>query len=52
VRDPYAPREAALAIQTDNVEADERGFVYLADRANTGLHIVLTGQAAKIIGAS
>ena len=38
-----------VAIQTNNVEADERGFVYLADRANTGLHIVrLTGEAAKI----
>jgi hypothetical protein len=40
-----------VAIQTNNVEADERGFVYLADRANTGLHIVrLTGEAAKIVG--
>ncbi len=28
------------AIQTNNVEVDERGFVYLVDRANTGLHIV------------
>lgn len=28
------------AIQTSNVEVDERGLVYLADRANTGLHIV------------
>jgi hypothetical protein len=33
------------------VEADERGFVYLADRANTGLHIVrLTGEAGRIAG--
>jgi hypothetical protein len=45
------PRSCKVAIQTNNVEADERGFVYLADRANTGLHIVkLTGQAARIIG--
>ncbi len=29
-----------VAIQTNNVEVDERGYVYLADRANTGLHIV------------
>jgi len=44
-------RSCQVAIQTNNVEADERGFVYLADRANTGLHIVrLTGEAAKIIG--
>ncbi len=38
-----------LAIQTNNVEVDERGYVYLADRANTGLHIVeLTGAARRI----
>jgi hypothetical protein len=44
-------RSCKVAIQTNNVEADERGFVYLADRANTGLHIVrLTGEATKIIG--
>jgi hypothetical protein len=44
-------RSCKVAIQTNNVEADERGFVYLADRANTGLHIVrLTGGTAKIIG--
>ncbi|MGH6689924.1 MAG: hypothetical protein ACREF4_04495, partial [Gammaproteobacteria bacterium] len=42
-------RRCKVAIQTNNVEADERGLVYLADRANTGLHIVrLTGSAAKI----
>jgi hypothetical protein len=42
-----------VAIQTNNVEADERGFVYLADRANTGLHIVkLTGEAARIAGSN
>ena len=44
-------RSCKVAIQTNNVEADERGFVYLADRANTGLHIVkLTGETAKIVG--
>jgi hypothetical protein len=44
-------RACKVAIQTNNVEADERGFVYLADRAGTGLHIVrLTGDAARIIG--
>jgi len=44
-------RSCKVAIQTNNVEADERGYIYLADRANTGLHIVrLTGEAAKIIG--
>jgi hypothetical protein len=46
-------RVCKVAIQTNNVEADERGYVYLADRANTGLHIVkLTGEAAKIAGGN
>jgi hypothetical protein len=46
-------RSCKVAIQTNNVEADERGFIYLADRANTGLHIVrLSGDAAKIIAGN
>jgi hypothetical protein len=46
-------RSCKVAIQTNNVEADERGLVYLADRANTGLHIVrLTGDAARIVGGN
>jgi hypothetical protein len=37
------------AIQTNNVEVDDRGYIYLADRADTGLHIVeLTGPARAI----
>jgi hypothetical protein len=41
-----------IAIQTNNVELDERNLIYLFDRANTGLHIVeLTGDAAQIIDA-
>ena len=38
-----------VAIQTNNVEVDDRRFIYLADRADTGLHIVeLTGTARGI----
>ena len=38
-----------IAIQTNNVEVDDRGDVYLVDRANTGMHIVeLTGPARSI----
>ncbi len=38
------------AIQTNNLEVDNRGYVYAADRANTGLHIVeLTGPAREIV---
>ena len=36
-------------IQTNNVETDERGYVYIVDRANTGMHILeVTGEARKI----
>ena len=38
-----------LAIQTNNVEVDDRGYVYAVDRANTGMHILeLTGAARQI----
>ena len=34
------------AIQTNNVEVDERGYIYPVDRANTGMHILeLSGSA-------
>jgi len=37
-----------VAIQTNNVEVDERGYIYIVDRADTGLHILeLTGEARK-----
>jgi hypothetical protein len=39
------------AIQTNNVETDARGYVYIVDRANTGLHILeLTGAARQAAG--
>ena len=35
-----------IAIQTNNVEVDDRGYIYIVDRANTGLHILqLSGEA-------
>ncbi len=38
-----------VAIQTNNVEVDDRGYLYVVDRANTGLHILeLTGPARAI----
>jgi len=38
-----------IVIQTNNVDVDDRGFVYTFDRANTGMHILdVTGQAKKI----
>jgi hypothetical protein len=39
------------AIQTNNVETDDRGYIYIVDRANTGMHILeLTGEARAIVG--
>jgi hypothetical protein len=38
-----------IAIQTNNVEVDDRGYIYIVDRAGTGMHILeLTGAARKI----
>jgi hypothetical protein len=38
-----------VAIQTNNLEVDDRGFIYAVDRANTGMHILeLTGPARAI----
>jgi hypothetical protein len=40
-----------VAIQSNNVETDDRGYVYVVDRANTGLHILeLTGEARAAAG--
>ena len=40
-----------VAIQSNNVETDDRGNVYVVDRANTGLHIVgLTTEGKKLAG--
>ena len=39
------------AIQTNNVETDSRGYIYIVDRANTGLHILeLAGPARAVAG--
>lgn len=60
VRDPFQPREVAFfipgapagrAIQTNNVEVDDRGYIYITDRAGAGLHILeLTGAARSLAG--
>ena len=40
-----------IAIQSNNVETDDRGYIYVVDRANTGLHILeVTGEARAIAG--
>jgi hypothetical protein len=43
-----AGERCRAVIQTNNVEVDDRGYIYIVDRANTGLHILeLTGEARK-----
>ena len=45
-----ADQKCKIAIQTNNVEVDDRGYIYIVDRANTGMHILqLTGEARKIV---
>ena len=49
VKLPFTEAAERLAIQTNNVEVDERGYIYIVDRANTGMHILeLTGAAREI----
>ena len=44
-----ADQRCKTAIQTNNVEVDDRGFIYIVDRANTGMHILqLTGTARQV----
>ena len=39
------------AIQSNNLETGDRGYIYVVDRANTGMHVLeLTGEARKIAG--
>lgn len=53
VRDPPRPREIAWfvppangTVATNNVEVDERGYIYIVDRGGLGLHVLeLTGPA-------
>jgi hypothetical protein len=44
-----ADQHCKIAIQTNNVEVDDRGYIYAVDRANTGMHILrVTGAAREI----
>ena len=44
-----AAQTCKIAIQTNNAEGDNRGYIYIVDRANTGMHILqLTGSARQV----
>ena len=44
-----AEQHCKIAIQTNNVEVDDRGYIYIVDRANTGMDILeLSGEARAI----
>src|SRR2546425_3579499 len=48
-RDNNDPSTCKIAIQTNNVDVDDRGYVIIVDRANTGMHILeLVGDARKV----
>ena len=46
--DPKITSVCTKVIETNNVEVDDRGLIYSADRAGTGMHILrLTGRAKE-----
>jgi hypothetical protein len=49
VPQPVGGESCKIAIQSNNPEVDDRGYIYVVDRANTGMHILqLTGVARTI----
>ena len=54
IREPARPREVAWFVPegnplTNNVEVDERGYIYIVDRGSLGLHVLdLAGAARRI----
>lgn len=53
IRDPLRPVEAGHYVpagaNTNNVEVDERGYVYIVDRGTLGMHILALSGAARAI---
>ena len=54
IRDPYRPVEVAHYVPagnplTNNVEVDERGYIYIVDRGSLGMHILELRGAARAI---
>lgn len=52
MKGPLTGKEVEKAPLTNDVAVDSRGYIYISDRANTGVHILsLTGRPAEIAGA-
>lgn len=56
IRNPYQPQEIAWyvpasggrTVTTNNVEVDDRGYIYIVDRHGLGMHVLqLTGKARQ-----
>jgi hypothetical protein len=44
-----APQDCKTVIETNNAEVDDRGYIYIVDRQDTGMHILrLTGPARQV----
>jgi hypothetical protein len=43
-----AEERCKVAIQTNNLEVDDRGYIYAVDRANTGMHILELSGPARV----
>jgi len=44
VKAPDGAERCKVAIQTNNLDVDDRGYIYIVDRANTGMHILELSQ--------
>jgi hypothetical protein len=47
VKDASGAERCKIAIQSNNVEVDDRGYLYVVDRADTGMHILQFNAAPR-----